>query len=176
MKISTSLSYCSWSSLLRAGFLFSILINPEDEVICCYEMSVDFQWTPWHYIPVDITHLTQLCVWKDLFRCTGFDSRHYQIFWEVVGLELGPLSLVSTIEQLLGRRSSSSFGLENLEYGLRDPLCRPRIMLYLQQLALTSPAVGGRSVGIVCSRTEATEFVCLFVWWLLQRNTFCFEY
>jgi hypothetical protein len=25
----------------------------------------------------------------------GFDSRRYQIFWEVVGLERGPLSLVS---------------------------------------------------------------------------------
>jgi hypothetical protein len=40
-----------------------------------------------------------------------FDFRRYQIFWEVVGLELGPLSLVSTIEELLGRKSSCS-GLE----------------------------------------------------------------
>jgi hypothetical protein len=48
-------------------------------------------------------------------RGPGFDSRHYQIFWEVVGLERGPLSLVSTIEKLLGRTSSGS-GLENLEY------------------------------------------------------------
>jgi hypothetical protein len=29
---------------------------------------------------------------------SGFDSRRYQIFWEVVGLERGPLSLVSTIK------------------------------------------------------------------------------
>jgi hypothetical protein len=28
---------------------------------------------------------------------SGFDSRSYQIFWGVVGLERGPLSLVSTI-------------------------------------------------------------------------------
>jgi hypothetical protein len=35
----------------------------------------------------------------------GFDSRRYQIFWEVVGLERGPLSLVSTTEELLGRKS-----------------------------------------------------------------------
>jgi hypothetical protein len=28
---------------------------------------------------------------------SGFDSRRYQIFWEVVGLERGPLSLVITI-------------------------------------------------------------------------------
>jgi hypothetical protein len=29
-------------------------------------------------------------------------------------------------------------------------------------LALTSPRSGGRSVGIVCSRTQATELVILF--------------
>jgi hypothetical protein len=34
----------------------------------------------------------------------GFDSRHYQIFWEVMGLERGPLSLVSTTEELLDRK------------------------------------------------------------------------
>jgi hypothetical protein len=38
---------------------------------------------------------------------SGFDSRRYHIFWEVVGLERGPLSLVSTIEELLGRRIAS---------------------------------------------------------------------
>jgi hypothetical protein len=35
-----------------------------------------------------------------------------------VGLERGPLSLVSTIEELLGRKSSGS-GLENRDYGRR---------------------------------------------------------
>jgi hypothetical protein len=43
---------------------------------------------------------------------SGFDSRGYQIFREVVGLEWGPLSLVNTIEELLIRNSSGS-GLEN---------------------------------------------------------------
>jgi hypothetical protein len=38
---------------------------------------------------------------------------------KVVGLELGPLSLLSTTEELLGRNSSGS-GLGSLEYGLRD--------------------------------------------------------
>jgi hypothetical protein len=33
-----------------------------------------------------------------------------------VGLERGSISLVSTIEELLGRKSSC-FGLENLDYG-----------------------------------------------------------
>jgi hypothetical protein len=36
-----------------------------------------------------------------------------------VGLERGPLSLMSTTEELLGRKSSG-FGLKNLEYGRRD--------------------------------------------------------
>ena len=31
----------------------------------------------------------------------GFDSRRYQIFWVVAGLERGPLSLVRSIEELL---------------------------------------------------------------------------
>jgi hypothetical protein len=37
-----------------------------------------------------------------------------------VGLEQGPLSLVSTIEELLGRKSSGSV-LENGDYDRRDP-------------------------------------------------------
>jgi hypothetical protein len=49
-------------------------------------------------------------------RGPGFDFQRYQIFREVVGLERGPLSLVSTIEELLGRKNSG-FGLENREYG-----------------------------------------------------------
>jgi hypothetical protein len=36
-----------------------------------------------------------------------------------VGLERGPLSLVSTTEELLGSNSSGS-GLESREYGRRD--------------------------------------------------------
>jgi hypothetical protein len=46
----------------------------------------------------------------------GFDSQRYQVFWKVVGLEQGPLSLVNTTEELLERRSSGS-SLENREYG-----------------------------------------------------------
>jgi hypothetical protein len=79
-----------------------------------------------------------------------------------VGLERGPLSLVSKTEELLGRNSSGS-GLENREYGLGDPLRRLRDTLYAQKLALTSPTCGGRSVGIVCLRAKTTEFFCLFL-------------
>jgi hypothetical protein len=52
-------------------------------------------------------------------------------------------------------------GLENQEYGRRDPLCWSHNILYPQKLALTSPTSSGRLVGIVRSRTEATSFVCL---------------
>jgi hypothetical protein len=79
-----------------------------------------------------------------------------------VGLERGPLSLVSISEELLGRNSSSS-GLENREHESKDPSRRPRGILYPQKLALMSLTNGGRSVGIVRSRTKATESVVLFL-------------
>jgi hypothetical protein len=82
------------------------------------------------------------------FRGSRFDSRPNQLFWEVMGLERGPLGLVSTIEERLEEKNSS-FGAENREYGLRDPLCWPRGTFYPQKLTITSPASCGRSVGIV---------------------------
>jgi hypothetical protein len=91
-------------------------------------------------------------------RGPGFDSRRYQIFWEVMGLDWGPLSLMSTIEELLWRKSSGS-SLENPEYGRRDPLFWPCNTLYPQKLALISPTNSGHSVVIVLSRTKATEFM-----------------
>jgi hypothetical protein len=81
-------------------------------------------------------------------RGPGFDFRRYQIFWEVVGLKQGPLSLVRIIEELLEWKSSGS-GQENRIIGRGDPLRWPRDTLYPQKLALTSPTSGGRSVGIV---------------------------
>jgi hypothetical protein len=56
-------------------------------------------------------------------------------------------------EELLGRKSSGS-GLEIREYGRRVPP-----PLYPQKLILTSRTSGGRSVGIVRSRTHAKEFI-----------------
>jgi hypothetical protein len=69
-------------------------------------------------------------------RNPGFNSRCYQILWEVVGLERGPLSLVSKIEELLGRNTcTSGSGLENREYGRGDPLRWSRNTLYQQKFA-----------------------------------------
>jgi hypothetical protein len=75
-----------------------------------------------------------------------------------VGLERGPLSLVSTTEELLGRKRRGS-GLENREYGRRDPSRWPRGTLYPQKLVLTSPTSGGSSVSTIRSRTEVTDFL-----------------
>jgi hypothetical protein len=65
-----------------------------------------------------------------------------------VGLERGPLSLVSTTVELLGRKCSGS-GLESREYGRRSPLHWPRGTFCPKKLELTSPTSGGRFVGIV---------------------------
>jgi hypothetical protein len=79
--------------------------------ISLYALTASLQWPP-------------LCSsgqgsWLQMRR-SGFDFRRYQIFWEVVGLERGPLSLVSTIEELLGRKSSGS-DLEIRGYCQRNP-------------------------------------------------------
>jgi hypothetical protein len=99
-----------------------------------------------------------------VLRVPGYKSRGpgsipgaTRFFWEVVGLEWGPLSLVSTTEELFGR-NSSGFGLENREYGRGVPLCWPRDNLFPQKLALTSPTSGGSSSGIVRLRSKDTEF------------------
>jgi hypothetical protein len=92
--------------------------------------------------------------WLQIQR-SGFDSRRYQTFWEVVGLERGPFSLVNTIEELPGKKSSG-FGLENRENGRRDQSRWPRVTLYPQKLALTSPTSGGRS------RIQDIEFSFFF--------------
>jgi hypothetical protein len=96
--------------------------------------------------------------WLEIQR-SGFDSRLYHIFWEVVGLE----------------RSSSS--LESREYGRRDPRRWPLGTLYPQKLTLTSLTNGGRSVGIVRSRTEATEFSFSFITFVdaIHRPVFLFK-
>jgi hypothetical protein len=66
-------------------------------------------------------------------RVPGFDSLRYQTFWEVVGLERGPLRLVRIIEELLEWKSSGS-GQENRINGRGDQLRWPRDTLYQQKV------------------------------------------
>jgi hypothetical protein len=84
-----------------------------------------------------------------------------------VGLERGPLSLMSKIEELFERNNSGS-GLETREYGRGNLLRWPRDTLYPEKLALTSPTSDGRSVGIVRLRTKATEFKNEYEWVLFH--------
>jgi hypothetical protein len=78
-----------------------------------------------------------------------------------VGLERGPLSLVNTTEKLLERKScGSGLEIEITAVGIRRA---PRNTLYPQELALISPTSSVRSVGIVRSRTKATESLLLTV-------------
>jgi hypothetical protein len=74
-----------------------------------------------------------------------------------VGQERGPLSLMSTTEELFEEKSSSS-SLSNQEYGHGAPLRSPCDTHYPQKLALTLPTSGGRSVSIVLLRAQAMEF------------------
>jgi hypothetical protein len=86
-----------------------------------------------------------------------------------VGLQRDTLSLVSKIEELLGRKIIGS-GLESQEYGYRDTSRWPRGSLYTQKLALASPTSDGLSVGIVRSRTKATGLLLLLLLLLLLFN------
>jgi hypothetical protein len=88
---------------------------------------------------------------------SGSDSRYYQVWvWN---------GSTQPREYNWGAawRKSSGSSLENREFGHGDTLRWPRNTVYPQKLALTSPTRGSQSVGIVRSRTQATEFVCLFV-------------
>jgi hypothetical protein len=88
--------------------------------------------------------ITECCM-VDNDQRSRFDSRRYHIFWKVVVLEWGPLSFVSTTEELLGKKSSGS-GEENQDYSYRNPPHWPCDTLYPQKLALTSPASSLHSV------------------------------
>jgi hypothetical protein len=125
--------------------MYCVSCEVRTECICYVEESIPPLWSSGRSSLIQIQR-------------SGFDSRNYQIFWVVVGLEQGPLSLVSTTEELLERNSSGS-SLESREYGSRDALCWPRNTPYPQMLAIISVTGGGRSVGIVHVQTHAMEFV-----------------
>jgi hypothetical protein len=79
---------------------------------------------------------------------------------KAVVLERGPLSLVSTTEGLFDRKVAAPvYKIENKAVGIRhaDHMA-PSIR---KKLAITTPTSGGRSVGIVRSRTQTMEFFFL---------------
>jgi len=87
------------------------------------------------------------------YRGPGLDPRRYQIFWVVVGLER-EVKLRSYLN-----KKSSGFRFRKQRLTAVGTRCANYVTpLYPQKLALTSPTGGGRSVGMVRSRTKATEF------------------
>jgi hypothetical protein len=78
-----------------------------------------------------------------------------------MGLERGPLSLVITTEELLERKVAAPvYKTENTTVGIRHAdHAAPSIH---KKLAITSLTTGGRSVGVVRTRTQTIEFFSLF--------------
>jgi hypothetical protein len=73
-----------------------------------------------------------------------------------VGLERGPLSLVRITEEL--RKSSGSGSRKSRLRAVEIRCADDATPSIRKKLAETSPASGGRSVGIVRLLTKATEF------------------
>jgi hypothetical protein len=103
--------YSGQSSWLHNGDVLSLLWGTNWIYVCYVEESRPSLWSSGYSSFLQIQR-------------SGFDSRLYQIFWEVVGLERGPLSLVSRIEELFGKNGSCS-GIKSREYGSRNPLRWP---------------------------------------------------
>jgi hypothetical protein len=60
-----------------------------------FQQYSEFKWPPlWS---------SDQSAWQQIQR-SGFDSQRCQTFLEIVGLERDPPSLVSTIEELFGRK------------------------------------------------------------------------
>jgi hypothetical protein len=118
--------------LRRAYCLLLSLVNPTSDRFVCKPEGSNWPDTT-EVLPFEcllLLLLLLLLLWRLLWSSgqsswlqiqrSGFDSRRYKNFWDVVDLERGPLSFVSRIQELLERESSGS-GLENREYGRRDP-------------------------------------------------------
>jgi hypothetical protein len=127
---------------------------------------------PWHNDWLTVSCNVTLTWWPPLWSSAqssrlqiqrfGFDSQRYQIFSEVVGMERGPLSLVSTTEELLGRNTGGSV-LESREYGLRDLLIWPRDALYPQKV-VTNFTYKRRSLGRYNSLADSGHWFVYESW------------
>jgi hypothetical protein len=112
------------SSWLQKGDLLCFLYGTNWIYICYVEESILPLWSSgqscwlqngvvlcflWGTNWIDICYVEESRppLWRTSWlqiQWFGFDPRRYQNFWEVVGLERGPLSLVCTIEELPGKK------------------------------------------------------------------------
>ena len=90
-----------------SGSIFHVVSHTFEKCnVCSLTKSIHFYATcPWQNY-ANLCNYDILCglvvrVSGYRYRGLGFDSRCYQIFWVVVGLQRGPLSLVRSIEELL---------------------------------------------------------------------------
>jgi hypothetical protein len=140
------------SSWLQNGDVLCFLWGTNWIYICYVEESRPLLWS------------CDQSSWLQVLR-SGFYSRRYQIFWEVVGLsgvhwatwvQLGSY-LEENVAALVYKAENTVVGSRHVDYV---------IPLYPPKLALTSPLSSDRSV---LSRTQATEiFMCMvelsFLW------------
>jgi hypothetical protein len=148
---------CCWLNLF--------CIPPE---ICCLEKNVSVQTDRSPTVERNISHSfsTVHSIYKyQVVRVYGyksrgpwFDSCFYQIYWEVRGLERGPLSLVRTTEENYLNEKVAAPVYKTEINGCGNSLRWPRNTPHPQKMALISPTSGGRSVGIIRLRITAMEF------------------
>jgi hypothetical protein len=129
LLFSKSKSCYDWRPVSQYVVMSSLVCNLWPDIIFCLKAAV---LSLWGALSDDRSGLSPVCHFQEcLVHCQRFN--------------------ISYIVHV-------TCGLENREYGRRDPSRWSRGILCLQKLALTSPTSGGRSVGIVRSRTQAMEF------------------
>jgi hypothetical protein len=140
----------------------SLAVNPEVCICSSVQWSYVFKYHQYCHVWRRLT-TAFLIQWSEFLAThAGFDSRSDHIFWEVVGMERGPLSFVRITEELLDWKSSGSGSrksrLTAVEIRRAD---HATASIHKSWHLLRRHAALGRSEGIVRLRTKATEFSCL---------------
>jgi hypothetical protein len=113
----------------------------------------------YYHITITITSTDRLCglvvrVPGYKSRDPGFDSRGYNIFWEVVGLERSPLNLMRITGELLEWKTSGSVSRKSRLTFVGIVALTTRHSLFGTNFANTRRSLGR----LVRLRTRATEF------------------
>jgi hypothetical protein len=152
--------FVQWTNI---KYYSQIFLKPHFRIIGVKQRKLED--TEIKLVPMNITQSMTLNLRTRIYRLCVYEPRiyspkHIEINFDKSHYDRGPFSPVSTIEELLGRKTSGSC-LENREYGRSDASRWPRDTLYPQNLAPTSSTSSSRSVGIVCSFC-ASDAHCLF--------------